>query len=80
MTNNEVLKNYGTEEWVVRETLSYLLMEYAEKLGVKNPFNPVTFVIEFLEKETYVYTELAEKSKMDSVNKAVIIDVDGKEM
>ena len=55
-------------------------MEYAEKLGVKNPSNPVTFVIEFLEKETYVYTELAEKSKMDSVNKAVVIDVDGKEM
>ena len=47
MTNNEVLKNYGTEEWVVRETLSYLLMEYAEKLGVKNPSNPVTFVIDF---------------------------------
>lgn len=80
MTNNEVLKNYGTEEWVVRETLSYLLMEYAEKLRVKNPSNPVAFVIEFLEKETYVYTELAEKSKMNSVNKAVVIDVDGKEM
>lgn len=80
MTNNEVLKNYGTEEWVVREILSYLLMEYTEKLGVETSSNPVAFVIEFLNKETYVYTELAEKSKMDSVNKSVVIDVDGKEI
>lgn len=80
MTNNEVLKNYGTEEWVVREILSYLLMEYTEKLGVETSSNPVAFVIEFLNKETYVYTELAEKSKMDSVNKLVVIDVDGKEI
>lgn len=80
MTNNEVFKNYGTEEWVVREILSYLLMEYTEKLGVETSSNPVAFVIEFLNKETYVYTELAEKSKMDSVNKSVVIDVDGKEI
>lgn len=80
MTNNEVLKNYGTEEWVVREILSYLLMEYTEKLGVETSSNPVAFVIEFLNKETYVYTELAEKSKMDSVNKSVVIDIDGKEI
>lgn len=52
MTNNEVLKNYGTEEWVVREMLSYLLMEYTEKLGVETSSNPVAFVIEFLNKET----------------------------
>lgn len=80
MTNNEVLKNYGTEEWVVREILSYLLMEYTEKLGVETSSNPVAFVIEFLNKETYVYTELAEKSKMDSVNKSVVIDIDGREI
>ena len=88
MTNQEVLEQYNTEKWVVEETLCYLLQLYWERYGSKAieqakdgyistqmPKNPVTFVKEFMKEETYCNVEFAEKSKMDTVSKGVIIDV-----
>lgn len=74
MTNHDVLKEYNTEQWVIEQTLCFMLQEYAEKLGVKNPYNPVTFVKEFMKQETYADIALAEKSKMDTVASSVVAD------
>ena len=88
MTNQEVLEQYNTEKWVIEETLCYLLQTYWEKHGTKAieqakngytsnqmPYNPVSFVKEFMKKETYCNVEFAEKSKMNTVSKGVVIDV-----
>lgn len=45
------------------------------KLGVKKPYNPVTFVKEFMKQETYADITFAEKSKMDTVASSVVADV-----
>ena len=88
MTNQEVLEQYSTESWVVEEVLCYLLQEYWENHGTraieqaKNgytsnqmPENPVSFVKKFMKEETYCNIEFAEKSKMNTISKGVIIDV-----
>ena len=49
MLNKEVFEQFGSEQWVIEENLCYLLQEYVEKLGVKNPISPVVFVKEFME-------------------------------
>lgn len=49
-----------------RRKACYLLQKYAEKLGVSNPYNPVTFVKNFMKEETYVNTTYAEMSAIDT--------------
>jgi hypothetical protein len=74
MLNKEVFEKYGTENWVIEENLCYLLQKYAEKLGVPNPYNPVTFVKDFMKEETYVNTEYAEMSAIDTAKKNIVAD------
>ena len=74
MLNKEVFEKFGTEKWVIEENLCYLLQKYAEKLGVSNPYNPVTFVKDFMKEETYVNTEYAEMSAVDTAKKNIVAD------
>lgn len=74
MINKEVFEQFGSEQWVIEENLCYLLQEYAEKLGVSNPCNPVTFVKDFMKKETYVNTKYAEMSAVDTAKKNIVAD------
>ena len=91
MTNQDVFKEYGSENWVIVENLGYLLQLYWDKLResypdrrlsdfYSPPINTVGFVKDFMKSETYVETEWAEKSKINSVEKSVIIDADVKEL
>ena len=72
MLNREVFEKFGTENWVIEENLCYLLQKYAEKLGVSNPYNPVTFVKNFMKEETYVNTTYAEMSAIDTAKKNIV--------
>lgn len=74
MLNKEVFEKFGTEKWVIEENLCYLLQKYAEKLGVSNPYNPVTFVKDFMKEETYVNTTYAEMSAIDTAKKNIVAD------
>ena len=76
MTNLEVFQNFNTEKWVLEENLCFLLQAYAEKLGVKDPYNPVTFVKDFMKEETIVDVEYAEKSAIHTAEKNVVMTVD----
>lgn len=85
MTNQEVFKNYGSEQWVIEQNLEFLLQMYWEecynkypdtKITRHQPINPVSFVKKFMKEETICETEYAEKSKMDTLEKQVVIDVD----
>ena len=76
MTNQDVFKEYGSEKWIVEQNLCFLLQEYWETHG-KNaveaakrgyttsdmPYNPVSFVKQFMKAETYCELKYAEKSK-----------------
>ena len=74
MLNKEVFEKYGTENWVIEENLCYLLQKYAEKLGVSNPYNPVTFVKDFMKEETYINTKYAEISAINTAKKNIVAD------
>ena len=89
MTNAEVFKEYGSEKWVIEQNLCFLLQEYWEKYGkvaveqAKNghitsgmPYNPVSFVKEFMKDETLCSIEYAEKSKISNVENNIIGDAD----
>lgn len=93
MTNSEVFKEYGTERWIIEQNLCFLLQEYWETHGKKAveqakngyitsgmPYNPVSFVKEFMKKETLCEVEWAEKSKISTVEDNIIEDVDFKEL
>ena len=88
MTNQEVFKEYGSEKWVVEQNLCFLLQEYWEthcKKAIENakngyttsgmPYNPISFVKQFMKAETYCELKDAEKSKMETLESNVI-DVD----
>lgn len=78
MINKEVFEQFGSEQQVIEENLCYLLQEYAEKLGIVHPYNPVTFVKNFMKEETYVDTKYAEMSAVDTARKNVVVDyIDG---
>lgn len=88
MVNSEVLKEYNTEQWVIEETLSYLLQTYWEDAYRKGyvkeqhmPINPVGFVKKFMKEETYCDVEFAEKSKIQTLedNEVPAIEVYAKE-
>ena len=74
MLNKEVFEKFGSENWVIEENLCYLLQEYAEKLGVSNPYNPAIFVKDFMQKETYINTKYAEMSAIDTAKKNIVAD------
>ena len=89
MKNAEVFKEYNTEEWVIEQNLCFLLHAYWEKYGkeaierAKNgyttsnmPYNPVSFVKEFMKEETLCDVEYAEKSKISIVENNIIGDTD----
>lgn len=89
MTNSEIFKQYNTEEWVIEQNLCFLLQEYWEthcKKAVEDakngyitsgmPYNPVSFVKEFMKDETLCDVEDAEKSKISTVEKNIIRDTD----
>ena len=89
MTNEEVFRQYGSEKWVVEEVLSYLLLEYWDKHGKRAceeaqrgyritgaPHSTVDFVKDFMKEETLVHTDYAEKSKMDSLEKCVVEEIE----
>lgn len=93
MTNEEVFKQYSTERWVIVENLCFLLQEYWEKHGKKAiedakngyvtsdmPYNPVSFVREFMKDETLCDVGYAEKSKISTVEDNTIEDVDFTEL
>ena len=85
MTNQEVFEQYNTEKWVIEQNLCYMLQEYWDKHGkqaierAKNgyvasgmPYNPVSFVKEFMKDETICDVEYAEKSKIETLENNVI--------
>ena len=89
MTNSELFKQYGTEKWVIEQNLCHLLQEYWEEHGrkaieqAKNgyttsgmPYNPVSFVKEFMKDETLCNVGYAEKSKLSTVEDSTIEDAD----
>lgn len=78
MQNKDVFKEFGTEEWVIEENLCYLLQEYKE-LVRQNKWqgvNLVGFVKDFMKQETFVHIDLAEKSKMETLEDNVIDVID----
>lgn len=76
MTNKEVFENYGTEDWIMREVLCYLLMRHKDELAKHPEVNPVGVVQEFLAEETLVNLKYAEMSKMRTLESKVIIDAE----
>lgn len=89
MTNSEVFKEFNTEKWVIEQNLYFLLQTYWEKHGKKAvedakngyitsgmPYNPVSFVKEFMKDETLCAVEYAEKSKISTVENNIIGDID----
>ncbi len=92
MTNAEVFEQYNTEQWVIEQTLYFLLQAYWEEHGKKAvedarngytisgmPYNPVSFVKKFMNEETLCEVEYAEKSKMETLENN-IIDADFAEL
>ena len=93
MTNAEVFKQSGTEKWVIEQNLCFLLQEYWEEYGKKAieqakngyithdmPYNPVSFVKQFMKDETYCEVEYAEKSKIYTVENNIVGDTDFTEL
>ena len=82
MTNAEVLKQYGTEKWVVKETLCYMLQEYWEKCGNAGEMtiNPVAFIESFMQEETLCSLKYAELSKMSTVETNVVDTIDAEDI
>jgi len=89
MTNLEVFKQYNTEEWVIEQNLCFLLQKYWEEHGKKAieqakngyttsgmPYNPVSFVKEFMKEETLCDVKYAEKSKISTIKNDIVIDAD----
>jgi hypothetical protein len=89
----EVFKEYGTERWVIEESLCFLLQTYWEEHGKKAieqakngyithamPYNPVSFVKQFMKDETYCEVEFAEKSKISNIENNIIGDADFTEL
>lgn len=87
MNNAEVFKEYGTEQWVIEENLSYLLMNFREKCieeirnhptldpeGCIKAVNTVSVVKEFMKEETLCNVKFAEKSKIDTLENMIEIE------
>ena len=92
MTNQEIFEQYNTEKWVIEQNLCFLLQKYWEEHGKKAieqakdgyitrsmPYNPISFVKEFMREETLCEVEYAEKSKMETLANN-IIDADFTEL
>ena len=82
MTNAEVFRNYGSEQWVVEQNLEFFLQEYwdaiKEKVGQPHsqmPVNPVGFTKEFMGQESYTETKYAEMSKMETLEKNEVVAI-----
>ena len=79
MTNEEVFNS--KQKWAIEENLCFMLQTYWEEACKKEnngqtremTINPVTFVKEFMEKESYVYDDMIKKSMADS-NSCEVID------
>ena len=93
MTNQELFEQYNTEKWVIEQNLCFLLQAYWEEHGKKvieqakngyvtsnMPYNPVSFVKEFMKSETLCDVEYAEKSKMANVENNIVEDADFTEL
>lgn len=93
MTNLEIFEQYNTEKWVIEQNLCFLLQTYWEEHGKKAiedakngyithtmPYNPISFVKEFMKNETLCDVEFAEKSKLSTIENNVIEDIDFKEL
>ena len=93
MTNAEIFEQYGTEKWVIEQNLCFLLQNYWEEHGkeaieqAKNgyvthdmPYNPVTFVKQFMKDESYCEVEYAEKSKIHTIENNIVGDTDFTEL
>ena len=78
--NNPEKFNWITEIIKQTNTDMFLLQEFAEKLGVRPPFNTVGFIKNFMKEETLVEVEWAEKSKLDHLEKNGCIDGDFREL
>lgn len=58
--------------------MGYLLQEYTEKLGIEESYNPVAFIKEFMEKESYINEKYANMSAIDTAKKNIVADyIDG---
>lgn len=93
MTNQELFEQYNTEKWVIEQNLCFLLQAYWEEHGKKAieqakngyvtsdmPYNPVSFVKEFMKSETLCAVGYAEKSKMANVENNIVEDADFTEL
>lgn len=90
MTNQEFFENYGTEKWAIEQNLCFLLQGYWEEvrkctgagsgLPVQMPLNPVSYVKKFMKEETIVEVKWAERSKMDTVEKGVVVEGEFREL
>lgn len=82
MTNKEVLKRYNKEDWVMREMLSYLLLSYADKLGIETPsVNPIAHIEDFMSSQTLINEKYAEESYLSHSHLySDIIDVEYSEV
>jgi hypothetical protein len=89
MTNSEIFKEYNTEEWIIEQNLCFLLQKYWEVHGkeaikqAKNgyttsdmPYNPVSFVKQFMKEETLCDVKYAEQSKISTIKNNIIGDAD----
>ena len=83
MTNREVFKQYGSEQWVVEQNLYFLMQEYWEELHrngyIKEsqmPINPVGFIKKFIKEETNCDIEYAEKSKINTLESEEVLVID----
>ena len=79
MINSEIFKQFGSEQWAIEQNLCFMLQEYwaelYEKGAVKEsqmPINPVSFIKKFMKEESYVETDYAEQSKMNTLEKNVV--------
>lgn len=79
MMNQELFQQFGTEKWVVEQNLCFLMQEYWEELHkngyVKEsqmPINPVGFIKKFMKEETHCDVEIAEQSKMNTLEDNVV--------
>ena len=79
MTNKELFENYGTETWVIEQTLHFMLQEFVDACGHRMsevPFNTVAFIKKFMQKETISDLHFAEISKLETLESNIIDVID----
>lgn len=83
MKNRDIFEHYADKQWVIEENLYYLIELYLEKSGLEgsNNYNIVSFIKEFMTKESYVDTDSVDKLTKDvRYSNEVVIEGDYREI